>query len=258
MGASIRTGIQTGRVESIVGMYLTGEPRAKLKICPPSDPEYQFSASEAANRIVARALHTWAGLRDRYDEEGPGEDSRLRERFKSSWEPEMIEWQKAWPGVGASLVFDPSAPPPPPPSPPLSLTPYPFPASRLTQADATFPVADCADAYIRLFSEKVLVVLNLISLRFPGGQSTIEVLHQCRSISIRSLQTIATWDETDSNVQLAYSNNFIVISIAFSAVFLLKVRIVPRRTLHRARRGPLAALLTDDGALGTPPPPPCS
>lgn len=66
-------------------------------------------------------------------------------------------------------------------------------------------------------------MLNLISLRFPGGQSTIEVLNLCRSISIKSLQRIATWDETDQDVQLLYASNVILISIAFSAVFLLKV-----------------------------------
>lgn len=110
LGFFCGAGIQTGRVESIVGMYLTGEPRAKLKVCPPTDPQYQFSASEAANRIVARALHTWAGLRDQFDEEPVGEDSRLRERFKSSWEPEMVEWQKAWPGVGALTAPLPSTP----------------------------------------------------------------------------------------------------------------------------------------------------
>lgn len=105
--AHIALGIQTGRVEHIVGLYLTGEPRQKLQLCPPTDPKYNFNASESCNRIVARALHHWAGLRDRYDE-GPrgedklGEDPKLRERFRSAWQKEMDEWQKQWPDVGQS------------------------------------------------------------------------------------------------------------------------------------------------------------
>ncbi|KAM0747682.1 hypothetical protein T439DRAFT_328888 [Meredithblackwellia eburnea MCA 4105] len=85
--------IQTGRMEAIVGLSLPGGLKASAPDCGPDDPAYNYYANETANRIFARALNLWAGLREEVD------SPDMRKAFMSFWKPALDEWWKRWSSV---------------------------------------------------------------------------------------------------------------------------------------------------------------
>jgi hypothetical protein len=82
-----------------------------------------------------------------------------------------------------------------------------------------------SDAYVRMFADTTIISFHLIAIRFPGSQNRIDILHLCRSKAVRNLQEVSTWNVQDASLLLPYVSNFVIVGMAFSAVFLLKVRV---------------------------------
>ncbi|KAI5479104.1 Zn(2)-C6 fungal-type transcription factor [Pseudohyphozyma bogoriensis] len=85
--------IQTGRMEAVLGLSLPGGLKAVSPPVPPTSPDYNFHANESCNRIFARALNLWSGLREEPD------SPDLRQAFVSFWSPALDEWRSRWPHV---------------------------------------------------------------------------------------------------------------------------------------------------------------
>jgi hypothetical protein len=72
-------------------------PLAGLKATPkfssPDAPDYHYQANDHINRIFARALNLWAGLRD--ERATP----HLHQSFISFWKPELQAWSERWTAI---------------------------------------------------------------------------------------------------------------------------------------------------------------
>lgn len=97
--SEVYQGMQTGRVEGIVSLFLSGVARSEIPISKPDDPYYNCNALNALIRVVCRALHVWEGLRDKIEKgETVVEPAR---KLKESWERPMEDWKRSWPEVSA-------------------------------------------------------------------------------------------------------------------------------------------------------------
>ncbi|GAA6007774.1 uncharacterized protein JCM10292_005430 [Rhodotorula paludigena] len=74
--------------------------------------------------------------------------------------------------------------------------------------------------FIDVHAENIVIMLNLVSLRFRGG-SPDSVLAACKAAAIRTVQRVIVWE--DRVTQLQYSSNYVISHIAYGAIFLLEL-----------------------------------
>ncbi|GAA5942585.1 uncharacterized protein JCM15063_000043 [Sporobolomyces koalae] len=89
----IAMSVQTGRMDAMTGLSQPGGLKGTPPFCAPDAPDYQYQANDHINRIFARALNLWAGLRNERA------TSRLHRSFVSFWKPELQAWSERWTAI---------------------------------------------------------------------------------------------------------------------------------------------------------------
>ncbi|GAA5868549.1 hypothetical protein JCM8547_003183 [Rhodosporidiobolus lusitaniae] len=75
--------------------------------------------------------------------------------------------------------------------------------------------------FIDIHAENQVTILNLTSLRFKGEPSTTSLLSDCKASALRAIQKVSSWE--DSDTQLAYCSNYVIVNVSYSTVLLLQL-----------------------------------
>lgn len=107
----------------------------------------------------------------------------------SFWKPEMEAWRRRWPAISAYHHS-------------MTCACCPREANK-----SLLP-----DPFIDIHAENIVIMLNLVALRFPGD-SPNAILTDCMAAAIRTIQKVVGWE--DKMIQVLYSSNYMIWHIAY-------------------------------------------